>query len=92
MAEGTPYGLWYNEFYVPAFDALRMTADFDLWKRPFFRKVRYFFFYCTAVRGEIRPFGDSAEKGGRAYRAGAGTRRCCGTTPTGLTIPIWACG
>ena len=40
-AEGTGYGLPYNEFYIPAFEALRMTADFDLWRRPFFNKVRY---------------------------------------------------
>ncbi len=71
-AEGTPYGLWYNEFYIPAFEALRMTADFDLWKRPFFNNVRYFFFYCTALRGEIRPFGDGAEKGGPGARGGSG--------------------
>lgn len=69
---GPPYGLWYNEFYIPAFDALRMTADFDLWKRPFFNNVRYFFFYCTAIRGEIRPFGDSAEGGGPGARGGSG--------------------
>jgi hypothetical protein len=71
-AEGPPYGLWYNEFYIPAFEALRMTADFDLWKRPFFNNVRYFFFYCTALRGEIRPFGDSAEGGGPGTRGGSG--------------------
>jgi len=71
-AEGTPYGLWYNEFYIPAFEALRMTADFDLWKRPFFNSVRHFFFYCTALRGEVRPFGDGAEKGGPGARGGSG--------------------
>lgn len=71
-AEGTPYGLWYNEFYIPAFEGLRQTTGFDLWKRPFFNNVRYFFFYCTAVRGEIRPFGDSAENGGPGVKGGSG--------------------
>jgi len=71
-AEGTPYGLWYNGFYIPAFEGLRQTAGFDLWKRPFFNNVRYFFFYCTAVRGEIRPFGDSAENGGPGVQGGSG--------------------
>jgi hypothetical protein len=71
-AEGPPYGLWYNEFYIPAFEGLRQTTGFDLWQRPFFDNVRYFFFYCTALRGEIRPFGDSAENGGPGARGGSG--------------------
>jgi len=71
-AEGTPYGLWYNTFYIPAFESLRRLADYDIWKRPFFNNVRYFFFYCTANHGEIRPFGDSAEGGGPGVRGGSG--------------------
>jgi len=71
-AEGTPYGLWYNTFYIPAFESLRRLADYDLWQRPFFSNVRYFFFYCTANHGEIRPFGDSAEGGGPGVRGGSG--------------------
>ena len=71
-AEGTPYGLWYNEFYIPAFEGLRQTTGFDLWKRPFFNNVRHYFHYCTAVRGEIRPFGDSAETGGPGVKGGSG--------------------
>jgi len=71
-AEGTPYGLWYNTFYIPAFESLRMLAGYDLWQRPFFNNVRYFFFYCTANHGEIRPFGDSAEGGGPGVRGGSG--------------------
>lgn len=63
-AEGIGYGLAYNRIYMPAFEALFKACSLDLWKRPFFRKVRYFFFYCTALRGEIRPFGDGAERGG----------------------------
>ncbi|RPI26664.1 MAG: DUF4962 domain-containing protein [Acidobacteria bacterium] len=71
-AEGTPYGLWYNEFYIPAFEGLRRLAGYDLWKRPFFKNVRYFFFYCTAIRGEMRPFGDSALNGGPGVNRGSG--------------------
>ena len=71
-AEGAPYGLWYNGFYIPAFEALKQTTGFDLWQRPFFNNVRQFFFYCTSVRGEIRPFGDSAEKGGPGEKGGSG--------------------
>lgn len=71
-AEGIPYGLWYNNFYIPAFEGLRQLAAFNLWKRPFFGNVRYFFFYCTANHGEIRPFGDGAESGGPGVRRGSG--------------------
>ena len=71
-AEGTAYGLWYNTFYIPAFEGLRQLADYNLWQRSFFRNVRYFFFYCTANHGEIRPFGDSAEKGGPGVHRGSG--------------------
>jgi len=63
-AEGTAYGLWYNTFYIPAFEGLRQLTGYNLWQRPFFNNVRYFFFYCTANHGEIRPFGDGAESGG----------------------------
>ena len=47
-------------------------CQYDLWQRPFFRNVRYFFFYCTANHGEIRPFGDSAEDGGPGINRGSG--------------------
>lgn len=71
-AEGTAYGLWYNMFYIPAFEGLRQLSNYDLWQRSFFKNVRYFFFYCTANHGEIRPFGDSAEKGGPGVGRGSG--------------------
>jgi hypothetical protein len=63
-AEGVPYGLWYNNFYIPAFDTLEAGADFNIWKRPFFKRIRYFYMYCTSPLAKIRPFGDSAEGGG----------------------------
>jgi len=63
-AEGIPYGLWYNNFYIPVFDSLLENTGYNLWKRPFFSKIRYFYMYCSSPLGEIRPFGDSAEKGG----------------------------
>jgi hypothetical protein len=71
-AEGTAYGLWYNTFYIPAFEGLRQLAGYDLWQRPFFKNVRSFFFYCTANHGEIRPFGDGAEGGGPGVQGGSG--------------------
>jgi len=71
-AEGTAYGLWYNTFYIPAFESLRKLTGYDLWQRPFFSQARYFFLYCTANHGEIRPFGDAAESGGPGVSGGSG--------------------
>jgi hypothetical protein len=71
-AEGTAYGLWYNTYYIPGFMALKYHTGYDLWQRPFFKNLRYFFFYCTALRGKIRPFGDSAETGGPGVSGGSG--------------------
>jgi len=63
-AEGIGYGIWYNQFYIPGFETLRRSANYNLWKQPFFRKLRWFYFYCTAIRGEMRPFGDGAAGNG----------------------------
>jgi len=71
-AEGVPYGLWYNSFYISPFDTLYETTGYNLWKRPFFSKIRYFYMYCTSPKGEIRPFGDSAEKAGPGASGGEG--------------------
>lgn len=69
-AEGVSYALGYNTLYLPAIEALRAATGLDLYKRPFFGKVRRFFLYCAAPKGEIRPFGDGADQGG-AGAAGA---------------------
>ncbi len=63
-AEGMSYALSYNTLYLPAIEALRVAAGFDLYQRPFFQNVRRFFLYCAAPKGEIKPFGDGAERGG----------------------------
>jgi hypothetical protein len=63
-AEGVSYALGYNTLYLPAIEALRNAAGFDLYRRPFFRRIRRFFLYCTAPKGEMKPFGDGADRGG----------------------------
>ncbi len=63
-AEGISYALSYNTLYLPALEALRAAAGVDLYQRPFFRNVRRFFLYCASPIGEIKPFGDGAERGG----------------------------
>jgi hypothetical protein len=63
-AEGVSYALAYNTIYLGAIESLRAATGFDLYKKPFFRNVRNFFLYCTSPIGEIKPFGDGAERGG----------------------------
>ena len=60
-AEGIPYGLAYNTIYLMPFESLRHATGFDLWQRPFYRKIRYFFLYCISPRGDIMPFGDTED-------------------------------
>ncbi len=68
-AEGVSYAIGYNSISVTTLEVLRAAAGVDLWKRPFFRNVRRFFLYCAAPNGEIKPFGDGAERGGVAGAA-----------------------
>ncbi len=63
-AEGISYALSYNTIYLPALESLRAATGFDLYKRSFYRNVRRFFLYCASPIGEIKPFGDGAERGG----------------------------
>ncbi len=62
-AEGISYGLAYNGFYVPSFEALDQLTGYNLWQRPFFRNLRHFFLYCKALNGEMSPYGDAQERG-----------------------------
>ncbi|MBN2090708.1 DUF4962 domain-containing protein, partial [candidate division KSB1 bacterium] len=61
-AEGIAYGQAYNLIYSPWIEGLRTLSEIDLWQRPFFRKVRQFFLYCTRPNAETIPFGDGAER------------------------------
>ena len=62
-AEGIGYGRAYNSILLPPFEAVKAALGINLWQRPFFRKVRRFFFYCTSPLGEIAPFGDGGTTG-----------------------------
>ena len=63
-AEGMDYAKDYNSFYIPALETLRTTCNFNLWQRPFFRNLRYFFLYCSSPLNEMQPFGDGADRPG----------------------------
>ena len=61
-AEGIGYGGAYNTVCLPSIECLRTATGFDLFKRSFYRNVRRFFIHCSSPIGEIRPFGDGAER------------------------------
>lgn len=62
-AEGISYALSYNLIYLGALESLLAATGYDLYRRPFFRRVRRFILYCTSPVGEIKPFGDGFEGG-----------------------------
>lgn len=62
-AEGISYALSYNLIYLGALESLLAAADYNLYQRPFFQRVRRFILYCTSPIGEIKPFGDGFEGG-----------------------------
>lgn len=64
-AEGLAYGTAYNGIFVTPFESLRIATGMDLWQRPYFRKMRYFFVYNISPRGDIFGFGDSYDRPSR---------------------------
>ena len=58
-AEGINYALSYNERFITPLQSLDEATGYDLWKKPYFRNMRYFLMYCVSPLGEITPFGDA---------------------------------
>lgn len=69
-AEGLSYGLAYNSIFITPFESMRIATGLDIWQRPFYRKLPYFFFYNVSPLGEIMGFGDSYD-GSASGRAGS---------------------
>ncbi|MEE8380154.1 MAG: DUF4962 domain-containing protein, partial [Gammaproteobacteria bacterium] len=68
-AEGVNYVVSYNERFITPLQSLYEATGYDLWKKSYFRKMRYFLMYCVSPIGEIAPFGD-AEHNSIKDRAG----------------------
>jgi len=60
-AEGTSYALAYNTIYLTPFESLQAATGFDLWQRPFYRRIRHWFLYNIAPLGEVTPWGDGED-------------------------------
>ncbi len=58
-AEGINYGLAYNTIYLTPLEAIRRATGVDVWQRPFYRKVGYFFLHNVSPVGDISPWGDT---------------------------------
>ena len=68
-AEGMSYGLAYNSIYLGPLDSLQKVTGLDLWQRPFYRRVGYFFTYNYSNLAEVMPWGD-IENSSSVDRAG----------------------
>lgn len=69
-AEGMSYGLAYNSIYLGPLDSLEKATGLDLWQRPFYRRVGYFFAYNYSNLAEVLPWGD-IEDSSSVGRAGS---------------------
>lgn len=58
-AEGISYGLAYNTIYLTPLEAIRRATGVDVWQKPFYRKVGYFFLHNVSPVGDIMPWGDT---------------------------------
>jgi hypothetical protein len=58
-AQGVPYGMFYNSRDVMPFHAWKLATGHDVWLKPFYQRLPWFFYYCVSPLGEIMPFGDS---------------------------------
>lgn len=68
-AEGLNYVLTYNERFITPLQSLYAATGYDLWKKSYFRNMRYFPMYCASPLGEITPFGDDEHKSVRGRSA-----------------------
>lgn len=58
-AQGVPYGMSYNSRDVMPFHAWHNATGHDIWLKPFYQKLPWFFYYVVSPVGEIMPFGDT---------------------------------
>lgn len=58
-AQGVPYAMFYNLRDIMPFHAWKLATGHDVWLKPFYQKLPWFFYYAVSPVGEIMPFGDS---------------------------------
>ncbi len=63
--EGIGYATAYNIRASTWIESCVSALGLNLWQKPFFQKIRNYFFYCARPNDEFWPFGDGAERGPR---------------------------
>lgn len=58
-AQGVPYGMSYNTRDATPFHAWKHVTGHDIWLKPFYQNLPWFFYYAVSPLGEIMPFGDT---------------------------------
>ena len=64
-AEGIGYAAAYNNRATAWIESFYNAVDLDMWRKPFFQKIRNYFLYCARPNDEFWAFGDGAERGPR---------------------------
>ncbi len=64
-AEGIGYAAAYNIRATAWIESFVTTANLEMWRKPFFQKIRNYFLYCARPNDEFWAFGDGAERGPR---------------------------
>ncbi len=65
-AEGIGYAAAYNIRATVWIESCLSALNLNLWKKPYFEKIRNYFLYCARPNDEFWPFGDGAERGPRS--------------------------
>ena len=58
-AQGVSYGMSYNSRDIMPFHAWHLATGHNIWLKPFYQKLPWFFYYVVSPVGEIKPFGDT---------------------------------
>ena len=60
-AQGVTYGQSYNTRDATPFHAWKLVTGHDIWRKPFYKNLPWFFYYVVSPVGEIMPFGDTEQ-------------------------------
>ena len=68
-AQGVPYGMSYNSRDSMPFHSWKLATRHDIWLKPYYQNMPWFFYYVVSPVGELMPFGDTEDQPVRASQA-----------------------
>ena len=68
-AQGVPYGMSYNSRDAMPFHSWKLATGHDIWLKPYYQNMPWFFYYAVSPVGELMPFGDTEDQPVRASQA-----------------------